>query len=430
MEKHLLRLCTLFNFVVVITCAYVSPCPGFFKYEEDKGDQWFGTLILSTVRDVSGVVLELQLDRKALQLGNWFGEVSTPDHKSFTIRNKHFVLKAGAKQEVRFYIKYDVNGTRPRLKTYSINGDIVCSKSKEELNIHPPSASTEEDDYYPGDFSFINRSKADENELQTICGTIIARPRPLITYGHLSIEGEFPWHTAIYHAKGFDLTYICGGSLVSKHFVVTVAHCVTKPKTIVPFNLPNLVIYLGKYYLRQFSNAGIQEHSLSKVILHPEFNPETFANDIALLQVDGYVAFTDYVRPVCLWDDDKDLASVIRKKGTVVGWGIDEKGVLTEELMKTTMPIVPQDTCLFSNPDFYSRFTSENTYCAGHRNGTSVCNGDSGGSMAFYADRKWYIRGIVSLAVPLPNFTCDSFNYVVFTDVFKYMDWVKQSIVD
>ena len=44
------------------------------------------------------------------------------------------------------------------------------------------------------------------------------------------------------------------------------------------------------------------------------------------------------------------------------------------------MPVVNIETCLYSNPDFFARVTNDRTFCAGFLNGSTVCNGDSGGS--------------------------------------------------
>lgn len=41
----------------------------------------------------------------------------------------------------------------------------------------------------------------------------------------------------------------------------------------------------------------------------------------------------------------------------------------------------------------------------------------------------WQIRGLVSISVALQNrFRCDSSHYVVFTDVAKYLDFVKNAM--
>lgn len=59
------------------------------------------------------------------------------------------------------------------------------------------------------------------------------------------ILGRWPWHLAIYHSEGVYLNYICGGSIISKEYVVTAAHCVTRPRTKEPTNLNGLLLYLG-----------------------------------------------------------------------------------------------------------------------------------------------------------------------------------------
>lgn len=57
----------------------------------------------------------------------------------------------------------------------------------------------------------------------------------------------------------------------------------------------------------------------------------------------------------------------------VVGWGFDETGVATEELSLVEMPVVDTETCIRSYSEFFVRFTSEYTYCAGYRDGSRFC---------------------------------------------------------
>lgn len=44
----------------------------------------------------------------------------------------------------------------------------------------------------------------------------------------------------------------------------------------------------------------VQIHTVSKVVLHQDYNPLTEDNDIALIELDSPVAFNDYVQPACL----------------------------------------------------------------------------------------------------------------------------------
>ncbi|CAH1111806.1 unnamed protein product [Psylliodes chrysocephalus] len=380
--------------------------------------------------------------------------------------------------KVRFYVKYDTNEPPPRLVEWRLNAKTVCPDgvvtesyntemyfTSPELVLttlrpsHPPpqpqpqlelengntmnigdyfrpqEVSNEEDDFFEGDFALLGKPKPSKPILDEQCGVVVKAAQPLITYGQPTEEGQFPWHVALYHARGIDLTYICGGSLISSNHIITVAHCVTRRKTQSALSPSTLMVYLGKYYLKVWSNPGIQDRQIEKIIVHQRYNSHTFSNDIAILKLNQPADITDFVRPVCLWNELNHLESVIAKQGTVVGWGFDQNGKVTEQLTQAHMPVVSQETCIYSFPEFYSRFTSDHTYCAGFNNGTSVCNGDSGGGMVFPRRGSdphnpiWQIRGMVSISVALQNqFKCDSSHYVVFTDIAKYLDWIKNAL--
>lgn len=40
----------------------------------------------------------------------------------------------------------------------------------------------------------------------------------------------------------------------------------------------------------------------------------------------------------------------------------------------------------------------------------------------------WQIRGIVSLSAALQGAKCDTSHYIIFTDVAKYLDWIRAAI--
>lgn len=114
-----------------------------------------------------------------------------------------------------------------------------------------------------------------------------------------------------------------------------------------------------------------------KIIVHSEFNPDNLSDDIAIIRLSTEANLNDYVQPICLWDvNKKGISEVTNKFGTVIGWGATEANTLSVVLRQAIMPIVSLTTCLNSNREFFGTFLSDKNFCAGFRNGTSVCNGD------------------------------------------------------
>lgn len=77
-------------------------------------------------------------------------------------------------------------------------------------------------------------------------------------------------------------------------------------------------VYLGRL---SFQNPTPNEilRQLRRFIVHPEFSKRSKTNDIALLELDSPVTFTNYTRPVCLAADGSEF-----EPGTdcwLTGWG-------------------------------------------------------------------------------------------------------------
>ncbi|KAI4455191.1 modular serine protease [Holotrichia oblita] len=444
-----------------------SICPNTFVYEnrDTEPNKWYGTVTLLSNADLVEVWLLIIFDNPPLQLGNWFGEVRVHSNKAYLIKNRKHRLIANIPLHIRFYIKYDPSKPVPRVVSIRLNAKTICpehpAKSTPPINAkqlltnnllnvttstsstqsrlalpasNGPPNSDEDDDFFPGDFAGF-AIKPVGVELNIECGTIAVQPSPLILSGQKTKPGEVPWHAALYYTRDESLTYTCGGSLISRYHVLTAAHCVSKPISQTLLDAENLLVYLGKYYLKEWSNPGLQRHDVSKITRHPQYNFHKYANDIAVIRLSHRADFTDFVRPICLWEGASDITNLIGKLGTVVGWGYDEDGKLTEELTMLNMPIVSKQVCIYSLPDFYPRFTTNDTYCAGFINGTTTCNGDSGGGMVFQKNTgnpsktAYHLRGLVSLSVALQNEAkCDHKHYVVFADVAKYLEFIEKAM--
>ncbi|CAO1381196.1 unnamed protein product [Diamesa hyperborea] len=293
--------------------------------------------------------------------------------------------------------------------------------------------TTRKSTYFQGDLPFLNSGQQGSSETSTHsilstegeCGVVISKSTPLIVHGEETYAGQFPWHSAIYLSDVGQLKYICGGSLISLSAIITAAHCVTHAKTSRAINNNNLLIYLGKNNLQKWTGPE-QDAKVAEIVVHPDYDSERFYSDLAVLKLKDSVTRSNYIRPVCLWNFDSDLKMIVGKLGSIPGWGYNENGLVSEDLTFIRMPIVTHETCIWSNRDFFSKVTSDKAFCAGFRNGSSVCNGDSGGGMVLKQGKQFFLRGIVSISIALQNtLRCDPTNYAVFVDAAKFTNWIK-----
>lgn len=203
------------------------------------------------------------------------------------------------------------------------------------------------------------------------------------------------------------------------------------------------------WWLRRKFRIEKIKFQVDEIILHPEFGAMDLNNDIAIVRLSTNATFNKYVRPVCLWKSNQlEQTHVIGKHGLVIGWGRTETGQTSNELRQASMPVISWGACLESNHG--GRYLTERSFCAGARNGlfdskqecvtlnslvwlsgTSICSGDSGGSMTFEENGIYYIRGIVSAIPFIFNTTtqktvCNSKEYAIFTDVAQYLPWIRE----
>lgn len=250
--------------------------------------------------------------------------------------------------------------------------------------------------------------------------------KSLIVGGETVKRGAWPWLVAVYVKEASGPLFNCAGNLVSARTVVTAAHCFRSSKrTYQPFEV---VVYLGRHNILDRMEAGVKAAGVKQIVIHSDYlsKDTSYDADIAVIIMQERVTFTEFIRPICLWNGSDNLSIIDGLMGTVIGWGKDGEGnILSPEPKKISIPVVSEAECLRSS-DTYRYITSQRTFCAGGRDGSGPCNGDSGGGMTFYINNKWILRGIVSaaLADPILN-TCNLGEYVVFTDVAKFISWIK-----
>lgn len=252
------------------------------------------------------------------------------------------------------------------------------------------------------------------------CGVPKVKINEVIVRGRDAAPGSFPWHAAIYHRKGRADSYACGGTLISALYVLTADHCVKDDNGYV-LSRKRIFARLGVHNLQVPNSKSLQHHDIH--VIHRYTGSEARKNDIALLELSTEALFNQYVQPACINREE----IVTGQSGVAVGWGLTEDDDISATLKVARMPIVSTTTCLEHDRDTFGLTLDSSLFCAGYTNGTTVCNGDSGGGLHVKRGDTWYTVGIISFTAPreVDSLLCNKNSYAAFTNVATFVPWIR-----
>uniref|UniRef100_A0A8C6SBJ4 Suppression of tumorigenicity 14a n=1 Tax=Neogobius melanostomus TaxID=47308 RepID=A0A8C6SBJ4_9GOBI len=235
-----------------------------------------------------------------------------------------------------------------------------------------------------------------------------------IVGGQDAMPGEFPWQVSLHVSK---YGHVCGASIIHPRWIITAAHCVQDDgKT--RFSQPGTwEAYLGLHVQRDIGTMVVKR-DIKQIIPNPYYNPVTFDNDIALMELSQPLQYSDYIRPICL----PSSQHVFETGSTVwiTGWGATrEGGFAASVLQKAQVRMINHDVC---NKLMGNQLTSR-MLCAGVlTGGVDACQGDSGGPLSFPDGARMFLAGVVSWGDGCARRNKPG----IYTTVTKFRGWIQE----
>ncbi|KAM9095877.1 serine protease 38-like isoform 1-T1 [Sarcophilus harrisii] len=232
--------------------------------------------------------------------------------------------------------------------------------------------------------------------------------------GQDALDGKWPWQVTFFF-RGY---HTCGGSILSKYWVLTAAHCFDQTLDL----LEHFKVYVGLTDLKSI-NSHIQKRGIKQVIIHPLYKlTHPNGHDIALVQLSKALKFNYLVLPVCLPKSNINLDTT--ETCWITGWGkMRESGIMVDILQETEIPLLDQFLCQILYGSIF--FIQEDMICAADLSlMKSPCQGDSGGPLVCKFNDTWIQIGVVTwgkgCSIPLyPG---------VFARVPYFSTWISNSI--
>ncbi|KAF5283306.1 hypothetical protein FQA39_LY17353 [Lamprigera yunnana] len=243
---------------------------------------------------------------------------------------------------------------------------------------------------------------------------------PLVQPGNTNEMGAHPWVARVVYKNGQngDVKIPCAGSIINNRVILTSAHCAITKNA----NYKLYGVRVGEWSTRsnldccqEFCAVPAQDITISHVIIHPGYQPQTYRDNVALLVLNSRIAFSLTAQPICL----PDTWVTPPNYGVLVGWGRLGGQVETPPIQQAVeLPIVGLQQCC----NVYGCATpvSENQLCVA---GRDTCEGFGGSPLIVVNSGRYYQIGFLSYGAD----RCAGGVPSVYTNVKRYVPWINDN---
>ncbi|XP_018567398.1 trypsin-1-like, partial [Anoplophora glabripennis] len=263
------------------------------------------------------------------------------------------------------------------------------------------------------------------------CGSRkVARRFAKVVGGENAEKGEFPWLVSITRRGG----HFCGGTVINNRFVLTAGHCLCSGVGQDILKPANIKITLSQHDLTN-TNSDAYQMDIKTVMIHPGYICNKPKDDIAMLELEKELQWSDSVIPACLpvaanHDRYSKFDNIL---ATVAGWGWtnekNSKGGRAKILQKAKVNVIETEKCRsWYKAQGKKTKIQETQLCAGHeQGGIDACWADSGGPLMINTEGQndqMVVVGVVSTGIgcarpQLPG---------IYTRVSEYIPWITETI--
>lgn len=286
-----------------------------------------------------------------------------------------------------------------------------------------------------------------------------------IYHGQKTPKGAFPFVVALVHADNPDdeegnyMGQFCTGSLVANRWVLTTGNCAViedDNKRKVAVEPDKIAIYVGSNDFKDGKRINVK-----RILLHQQFEHDSFNNDIALLELEASAASPKTATIALATAQTESAVAGVGKKVIAAGWGETETKDLPQALRHVELDVLDSAMCnanilklrksnelepwtkltqiQFALPSDVARrlrsmvesnagrVVNDNMICSGRpRTKRDTCSGDNGGPLfAKGADGKFLLVGITSWGEGCG--LAEKGLYGIYTRAARYADWVREN---
>ncbi|KAG5675184.1 hypothetical protein PVAND_005109 [Polypedilum vanderplanki] len=245
----------------------------------------------------------------------------------------------------------------------------------------------------------------------------------LILGGTTAEKNKFPFLATLFNLE--TTKYFCSGTVISRHHIISAAHCFQDKLIINKLEASKIVAFLGKYDFKSHTDRHVYPAYPNELFLHDDWDPQnpSYDADIAILYVRDEMKFRINIFPACLWENDDETNGILVGYGTSEGQEIDEHQTVPRE---APISFVSNEEC--GRNSELRKLITYRTLCGGGQGSgfgfATPCRGDSGSGVYIKQNDIWFLRAVVSSSLLKSDGSCDTDNFAIFTDVTKYKNWI------